>query len=167
MFIRRFRESNAEKVSKMIIRTERITNSKNYSEEAMNALEKRAKPSHHIYQSVPVGHIFTLLKRMIQLSVAVQSVLIGVAKQRAACLIYLFYLNIKAKVQVEKLQKHLNRTSISSEQNVWKFLRPSQLSVSIESQDMIIKTELIVPMRNKFIGWKSSGNCLVALQLAK
>ena len=46
MFIRRFRESNAEKVSKMIIRTERITNSKNYSEEAMNALEKRAKPSH-------------------------------------------------------------------------------------------------------------------------
>ena len=46
MFIRRFRESNAEKVSKMIIRTERITNSKNYSEEAMDALEKRAKPSH-------------------------------------------------------------------------------------------------------------------------
>ena len=156
MFIRRFRESNAEKVSKMIIRTERITNSKNYSEEAMNALEKRAKPSHHIYQSVPVGHIFTLLKRMIQLSVAVQSVLIGGAKQRAACLIYLFYLNIKAKVQVEKSSKHLNRTSIFSEQNVWKFLRPSRLSISIESQDMIIKTVLTVPMRNKFIAWKSS-----------
>ena len=46
MIIRRFRESDAEKVSKMIIRTERITNSKDYSEEAINALEKRVQPSH-------------------------------------------------------------------------------------------------------------------------
>ena len=167
MFIRRFRESNAEKVSKMIIRTERITNSKNYSEEAMNALEKRAKPSHHIYQSVPVGHIFTLLKRMIQLSVAVQSVLIGVAKQRAACLIYLFYLNIKAKVQVEKLQKHLNRTSISLEQNALRQQRQSRQLTSIASQDMIIKMELTISMRNKFIVWKSSGDCLVTPKPAK
>ena len=46
MVIRRFRESDAEKVSKMIIRTERITNSKDYSEEWINALERRAQPSH-------------------------------------------------------------------------------------------------------------------------
>lgn len=46
MFIRRFRESDAEKVSKMIIRTEKTTNSKDYSEEAINALEKRVQPSH-------------------------------------------------------------------------------------------------------------------------
>ena len=49
MIIRRFSEDDAEIISAMIIRTERITNSKDYSEEAMNALEKRAKPSHHIY----------------------------------------------------------------------------------------------------------------------
>ena len=46
IFIRRFRESDAETVSKMIIRTERITNSKDYSEEWINALERRAQPSH-------------------------------------------------------------------------------------------------------------------------
>ena len=45
MFIRSFRESDAEKVSKMIIRTEKTTNSKDYSEEWINALEKRAQPS--------------------------------------------------------------------------------------------------------------------------
>ena len=45
MIIRRFRENDAEKVSSMIIRTERITNSKDYSEEWINALEKRAQPS--------------------------------------------------------------------------------------------------------------------------
>lgn len=44
-FIRSFRESDAEKVSKMIIRTEKTTNSKDYSEEWINALEKRAQPS--------------------------------------------------------------------------------------------------------------------------
>ena len=46
MFIRRFRESDAEIVSALIIRTERITNSKDYSEEWINAFEKRVQPSH-------------------------------------------------------------------------------------------------------------------------
>lgn len=45
MIIRRFRENDAEKVSSMIIRTERITNSKDYSEEWINAFEKRVQPS--------------------------------------------------------------------------------------------------------------------------
>ena len=45
MFIRHFRENDAEKVSTLIIRTEKITNSKDYSEELINALEKRAQPS--------------------------------------------------------------------------------------------------------------------------
>ena len=45
MIIRRFRENDAEKVSTMIIRTERITNSKDYSEEWINAFEKRVQPS--------------------------------------------------------------------------------------------------------------------------
>ena len=45
MRIRRFKENDAEKVSQMIIRTERITNSKDYSEEWINALEKRVQPS--------------------------------------------------------------------------------------------------------------------------
>ena len=45
MLIRSFRNSDAENVSAMIIRTERITNSKDYSEEWINALEKRAQPS--------------------------------------------------------------------------------------------------------------------------
>ena len=41
MLIRGFRESDAAKVSKMIIRTAKITNSKDYSEEWLNALEKK------------------------------------------------------------------------------------------------------------------------------
>lgn len=45
MRIRRFTENDAEKVSALIIRTERITNSKDYSEEWISALEKRAQPS--------------------------------------------------------------------------------------------------------------------------
>ena len=45
MKIRRFTENDAEKVSTLIIRTEKITNSKDYSEEWINALEKRAQPS--------------------------------------------------------------------------------------------------------------------------
>ncbi len=46
MFIRRFRESDAEKVSAMIIQTVKTTNSKDYSEEAISALEKQMQPSH-------------------------------------------------------------------------------------------------------------------------
>lgn len=45
MIIRRFAKNDAEKVSTLIIRTEKITNSKDYSEEWINALEKRAQPS--------------------------------------------------------------------------------------------------------------------------
>ena len=45
MKIRRFTKNDAEKVSTLIIRTEKITNSKDYSEEWINALEKRAQPS--------------------------------------------------------------------------------------------------------------------------
>ena len=45
MKLRRFTENDAEKVSTLIIRTEKITNSKDYSEEWINALEKRAQPS--------------------------------------------------------------------------------------------------------------------------
>jgi N-acetylglutamate synthase-like GNAT family acetyltransferase len=46
MFIRRFRENDAEKVSTMIIQTLKTTNSKDYSEEAINTLEKQLQPSH-------------------------------------------------------------------------------------------------------------------------
>ena len=52
MRIRRFTENDAENDSAMIIRTERITNSKDYSEEAINALEKRAQPSHILERAV-------------------------------------------------------------------------------------------------------------------
>ena len=45
MIIRRFCEDDAEMISAMIIRTERITNSKDYSEEWINAFEKRVQPS--------------------------------------------------------------------------------------------------------------------------
>lgn len=45
MIIRRFTKNDAEKVSTLIIRTEKITNSKDYSEEWINALEKRAQSS--------------------------------------------------------------------------------------------------------------------------
>ena len=45
MYLRRFGESDAENVSALIIRTERITNIKDYSEEWINAFEKRVQPS--------------------------------------------------------------------------------------------------------------------------
>ncbi len=45
MIIRRFNDNDAEIVSALIIRTEKITNSKDYSEEWINAFEKRAQPS--------------------------------------------------------------------------------------------------------------------------
>ena len=45
MIIRRFTDDDAEKVSALIIRTEKITNSKDYSEEWISAFEKRAQPS--------------------------------------------------------------------------------------------------------------------------
>ena len=46
MKIRRFTENDAEKVSAMVIQTLKKTNSKDYSEEAINALEKQMQPSH-------------------------------------------------------------------------------------------------------------------------
>ncbi len=46
MKIRRFAENDAEKVSAMIIRTLKTTNSKDYSEEAIKTLEKQLQPSH-------------------------------------------------------------------------------------------------------------------------
>ena len=46
MIIRRFTENDAEKVSSLIIRTLKTTNSKDYSEESIKALEKQIQPSH-------------------------------------------------------------------------------------------------------------------------
>ena len=46
MKIRRFTENDAEKVSSLIIRTLKTTNSKDYSEELIKALEKQMQPSH-------------------------------------------------------------------------------------------------------------------------
>ena len=46
MKIRRFTENDAEKVSTLIICTLKTTNSKDYSEESIKALEKQMQPSH-------------------------------------------------------------------------------------------------------------------------
>ena len=46
MIIRRFTENDAEKVSSLIIRTLKTTNSKDYSKESINALEVQLQPSH-------------------------------------------------------------------------------------------------------------------------
>ena len=46
MKIRRFNENDAAKVSAMIIQTLKTTNSKDYSEEAINTLEKQMQPPH-------------------------------------------------------------------------------------------------------------------------
>ena len=46
MRIRRFTENDAENVSAMIIHTIKTTNSKDYSKEAINTLEKQLLPSH-------------------------------------------------------------------------------------------------------------------------
>ena len=45
MRIRRFTENDAEKVSALIIHTFKTTNSKDYSQEAINALENQMQPS--------------------------------------------------------------------------------------------------------------------------
>ena len=46
MIIRRFTENDAEKVSSLIIRTLKTTNSKDYSKESINAHEMQLQPSH-------------------------------------------------------------------------------------------------------------------------
>ena len=46
MIIRNFTDNDAEKVSSLIIRTLKTTNSKDYSEESIKALEKQMQPSH-------------------------------------------------------------------------------------------------------------------------
>ena len=45
MIIRKFRESDAEKVSALIIHTLQASNSKDYSAETISALEKKMQPS--------------------------------------------------------------------------------------------------------------------------
>ena len=45
MIIRRFTENDAEKVSSLIIQTLKTTNSKDYSEEAIDTLKKQMQPS--------------------------------------------------------------------------------------------------------------------------
>ena len=46
MIIRNFTDNDAEKVSSLIIRTLKTTNSKDYSEESINAFERQLQPSH-------------------------------------------------------------------------------------------------------------------------
>ena len=46
MIIRNFKDDDEEKVSSLIIRTLKTTNSKDYSEESIKALEKQIQPSH-------------------------------------------------------------------------------------------------------------------------
>ena len=46
MIIRNFTENDAEKVSSLIIRTLKTTNSKDYSKESINAHEMQLQPSH-------------------------------------------------------------------------------------------------------------------------
>lgn len=96
MRIRRFKENDAEKVSQMIIRTERITNSKDYSEEWINALEKRVQPS-LILERAGWTHFYVVEEKDTIIGCGAIGPF-GVAKPRAVCSIFLFYLNIKAKV---------------------------------------------------------------------
>ena len=65
MIIRKFRESDAEKVSALIIHTLQASNSKDYSAETISALEKKMQPSGvleraswtHFYVAEEVGDI--------------------------------------------------------------------------------------------------------------
>ena len=111
MIIRNFKDDDAEKVSSLIIRTLKTTNSKDYSEESIKALEPP------VCWSVQVGRIFMLPRKAATSSAAVRSGHIGAAKPRAVCSRYLFCRNIKVWVSAEKSLKRLNRTSIFSEQN--------------------------------------------------
>ena len=59
MIIRRFTENDAEKVSSLIIRTLKTTNSKDYSEESIKALEKQMQPS-HIFERASWTHFYVV-----------------------------------------------------------------------------------------------------------
>ena len=59
MKIRRFTENDAEKVSSLIIRTLKTTNSKDYSEESIKALEKQMQPS-HIFERASWTHFYVV-----------------------------------------------------------------------------------------------------------
>ena len=59
MIIRNFKDDDAEKVSSLIIRTLKTTNSKDYSEESIKALEKQMQPS-HIFERASWTHFYVV-----------------------------------------------------------------------------------------------------------
>ena len=59
MIIRNFKDNDAEKVSSLIIRTLKTTNSKDYSEESIKALEKQMQPS-HIFERASWTHFYVV-----------------------------------------------------------------------------------------------------------
>ena len=59
MIIRNFTDNDAEKVSSLIIRTLKTTNSKDYSEESIKALEKQMQPS-HIFERASWTHFYVV-----------------------------------------------------------------------------------------------------------
>ena len=119
MIIRNFKDDDAEKVSSLIIRTLKTTNSKDYSEESIKALEKQMQPS-HIFERASWTHFYVVEDNDTIIgcgAIGLRSGHIGAAKPRAVCSRYLFCRNIKVWVSAEKSLKRLNRTSIFSEQN--------------------------------------------------
>ena len=153
MIVRKFHEDNAEKVSAMIIHTLKTSNSKDYSAEDINALEKQMQPA-GILERASWTH-FYVPKKATTSSAAARSDLIGAARRKAACSRSLFCPRVRAKASAEKSSKRLNRTNFSSEQSASRFPRRSRLLSFTESLAMNTKTALTVLTRSGYTVWKS------------
>ena len=146
MIVRKFHEDNAEKVSAMIIHTLKTSNSKDYSAEDINALEKQMQPA-GILERASWTHFYVAEEA--------RSDLIGAARRKAACSRSLFCPRVRAKASAEKSSKRLNRTNFSSEQSASRFPRRSRLLSFTESLAMNTKTALTVLTRSGYTVWKS------------
>ena len=144
---------------------ERIINSKDYSEEWINALEKRAQPS-DIIERAGWTHFYVAEENDTIIGCGAIGPFWG--SETESSLFNIFVLP-------EYQGKGIGRKIIETLEQDEYFLRAKRVEVpaSITAVNFYrklgydYKTELTVPIKNKFIVWKNSGNCLVTPQLAK
>ena len=149
MKIRRFTENDAEKVSTLIIRTEKITNSKDYSEEWINALEKRAQPS-DVLERAGWTHFYIVEDNDTIIGCGAIGPYWGSETESSLFTIF---------VLPEYQGKGIGRKIIETLEQDEYFLRAKRVEVpaSITAVNFYrklgydYKTELTVPIKNKFI----------------
>ena len=153
MIVRKFHEDNAEKVSAMIIHTLKTSNSKDYSAEDINALEKQMQPA-GILERASWTHFYVAEEGDDIIGCGAIGPYWG--SETESSLFTIFVLPAcQGKGVGRKSSKRLNRTNFSSEQSASRFPRRSRLLSFTESLAMNTKTALTVLTRSGYTVWKS------------